>query len=645
LTICGKRGAPPRARSPGRRRWLAAALLLLCVASGGDVTASENAATVGRWSHAFSTYGEPKYPSGFAHFDYVNPAAPKGGTLYLRNPDRRTSFDKFNPFTIKGNSPAGVMVFMFETLAVMSGDELSTMYGLLAEEMQVAPDRSSITFRLNPKARFYNGDPVTAADVKHSFDMLTSSEANPTVRTRLAGTARAIVIDPGTIRFDLKERSADAIVNLGTRLPVFSQKWGRDAAGKAKAFDQIVNEYPITSGPYTIALADSGRRLEFVRNRNYWARELGVRRGFFNFDHVVYRYYQDGAVSLEAFKAGEFDLLFEYSARTWARQHAGSKWRDGRIIKQEFPNGFGSGLQSYEFNLRRPLFQDIRVRHALALAYDFEALNVYQQYKRAYSLFSNSEFAASGLPAPGELALLEPYRSRLPPAVFGPAWRPSRSDTGPRAVRANLLEARALLEAAGWKIARDGVLRNAKGEPFEFEYLEDIGGGGRAVAVMQRNLEKLGIRMKLREVDYALMTKRQEMFDFDFTLIRTADFTLPKIEDLTDQYGSKSADDPGSGNLRGLKSPAVDFLLQRMQDAQTLEQLQDASRALDRVIMQGWYQIPDLYAPTDRVSRWDRFGMPATPPRFYTIESGLDVWPVWPLTTWWAKDVAASVAH
>jgi microcin C transport system substrate-binding protein len=526
----------------------------------------------------------------------------------------------------------------------MSGDELSTMYGLLAEDMQVAPDKASITFRLNPKARFYNGDPVTAADVKHSFDMLTSPQADPTTRTRLAGAARAIVIDPRTIRFDLNEHSADAIINLGTRLPVFSRKWGQDTAGKTKPFDQIVNEYPITSGPYTIALADSGRRLEFVRNKDYWARDLGVRRGFFNFDRVVYRYYQDGAVALEAFKAGEFDLLLEYSARTWARQHAGSKWRDGRIIKQEFPTGFGSGLQSYEFNLRRPLFQDIRVRHALALAYDFEAVNVYGQYKRAYSLFSNSEFAATGPPTPGELVLLEPYRSRLPPAVFGPAWTP-RADTGTHAVRANLLEARALLEAAGWKIAGDGVLRNAKGEPFEFEYLEDIGGGGRAVAVMQRNFEKLGIRMKLREVDFALMTKRQETFDFDLMQIRTADFTLPKIEDLTDQYGSKSADEHGSGNLRGLKSAAVDFLLERMQGARSLEQLQNASRALDRVIMQGWYQIPDLYAPTDRMSRWDRFGIPATRPRFYTVESGLDVWPVWPLTTWWAKDAAPAAAH
>lgn len=626
-----------KARGHVHRGLLAACLVISLATKLADAVASEAATGGVRWAHAFATYGEPKYPPGFAHFDYVNPDAPKGGTLYLRNPDRRTSFDKFNPFTVKGNSPAGVMIFMFETLAVMAGDELSTMYGLLAEQMQVAPDRSSITFRLNPKARFANGDPVTAADVKQSFDMLTSREADPTTRTRLAGTTRATVLDPLTIRFDLKDRSADAIINLGTRLPVFSRKWGADATGRQKPLDQIVNEYPITSGPYTIALAESGRRLELVRNKDYWARDLGVRRGCFNFDRVVYRYYQDGAVSLEAFKAGEFDLLLEYSARTWARQHAGGKWRDGRIVKTEFPHGFGAGLQSYLFNLRRPLFQDIRVRHALALAYDFESLNAYHQYKRIYSLFSNSEFAARGEPGPAELALLAPFRDTLPPAVFGPAWTPPRTDTGPNALRKNLLEARALLESAGWKIAGDGVLRNAKGEPFEFEYLDDIGGGGRAVAVWRRNLDRLGVRMRLREVDYALMTKRLEAFDFDFTQIRTSDFTLPKIEDLTDEYSSKSADETGSNNLRGLKSPAVDFLLQKMQSAQTLEELRAASAALDRVIMHGWFQVTDLYAPTYRVSRWDRFGMPGIRPRFYTIESGLDIWPVWPLVTWWAK--------
>jgi hypothetical protein len=345
-------------------RVLAVALLLASAVVGVAHAAGQPAAAAGnRWMHAYATYGEPKYPRGFTQFDYVNPDAPKGGTLHLSNPDRRTSFDKYNPFTVKGNSPAGVDIFMFETLAVMSGDELSTMYGLLAEEMQVAPDKSSITFRLNPKARFTNGDPVTATDVKQSFDMLTSKYAEPLRRSRLAGTRNAVVLDERTIRFDLKDRSDDAIFNLGTRLSVFSRKWGLAPDGKQKPLDQIITEYPITSGPYTIAVSDSGRRLEFARNPDYWGRDLGVRRGEFNFDRIVYLYYQDRAVTMEAFKAGEFDLVQEYSARQWTRQHTGPKWRDGRIVKALFANGFGTGLQSYLFNLRRPCIElHIRLR-------------------------------------------------------------------------------------------------------------------------------------------------------------------------------------------------------------------------------------------------------------------------------------------
>ena len=596
--------------------------------------------TVAHWTHAYAAYGAPKYPAGFAHFDYVNPDAPKGGTINLANPDRRTSFDKFNPFTIKGNSPAGVMIFMFETLAAMSGDELSTMYGLIAESMLVAPDKSSITFRLNPSARFANGDPVTADDVKYSFDMLTGKHAAPQDRSRLSGAESATVLDARTLRIDLKDRSNDTIFNMGTRLPVFSRKWGVGPDGKTKEFDQIINEYPVTSGPYTIAVADSGRRLEFVRNKDYWARDLGVRRGLFNFDRVVYRFYQDRAVSMEAFKAGEFDLLQEYSARRWTRLHLGPKWRDGRIVKDVFNNGFGAGLQSYQFNLRRPLFQDLRVRKALGYTYDFAVVNAYKQYKRSYSLFANSEFAAQGPPTAGELALLEPFRSRLPPEVFGPAWEPPRSDTDPMAMRRNLLKARDLLEQAGWKVADDGMLRNAKGEPFEFEYLEDIGGTGAVAIAWQRNLAKLGIKLKLREVDFALMTKRTEIFDFDMIAIRTTDFTLPNVGDLQDEFSSKTADAPGSNNTRGVKNPAVDFLLGKLQSAQTLDDLRDACRALDRVITHENYQVPDLYAGFFRISHWDKFGIPATKPKFYSIESGLDVWPVWAVTGWWLKDAA-----
>ena len=589
-----------------------------------------------RWMHAYAPYGEPKYPRGFDHFDYVNPAAPKGGTMRLDNPDRRTSFDKFNPFTIKGQSPAGETALMFEALTVRSGDEPMTMYGLLAEDIAVAPDKSWVAFRLNPKARFTNGDPVLAEDVKHSFDLLTSKVAAPGVRTGLAGIKSATVLDERAIRFDLVERTDDAIFNAGG-MPIFSRKWGVTADGKRKAFDEIVTEYPITSGPYTIDRTDSGRRIEFTRRPDYWARDLGVVRGQYNFDRIIYLYYQDNAVAMEAFKAGEFDFSVEYSARRWVRAHAGPKWDDGRIVKKNFPNGFGMGLQSYVLNLRRPIFQDRRVREALNYTYDFEAVNVYKQYKRTYSMFANSDFAAQGLPTPGELALLEPFRAQLPPAVFGPAWEPPRSDTSPNALRENLKKARALLEEAGWKLAPDGVLRNAKGEPFVFEYLRTGEAPGLAEAVWQRNLEKLGMQLKVRLVDFALFRKRLEVFDFDMIVIRIPDFTLPSSAELKSLYGSENADVQGSNNYRGLKSPAVDALIDRMDKARTMDELRDASRALDRVIMFGFYQVPDLYLAAERVSRWDKFGIPATLPKYYSISKPSD-WIVWAVTAWWSKD-------
>jgi peptide/nickel transport system substrate-binding protein/microcin C transport system substrate-binding protein len=589
------------------------------------------------WQHAYATYGEPKHPKGFAHFDYVNPDAPKRGTLYLSNPDRRTSFDKFNPYTIKGQSPAGLTIFMFETLAVVGADEPATIYGLLAEAMLVAPDKSSITFRINPLAKFNNGDPVTADDVKYSFEMLTSKLADPIRRTRLAGTQGATVVDARTIRFDLKDRTADSIINLGTRLPVFSRKWGAGPDGNPKPFDQIVNEYPIVSGPYRIAKTDSARRIDFERRPDYWAKDLNVTRGFYNFDRVVYRYYQDGAVSMEAFKAGEFDMLQEYSARRWVRQHAGAKWRDGRIRKQAFKNGFGQGLQAYFINTRKPIFQDRRVREALVYSYDFEQINTYKQYVRTSSIFSNSEFAATGTPSPGELALLEPFRAELPPEVFGPAFVSPDTSKGAEAVRANLLKARALLEAAGWKIAADGLLRNAKGEAFAFEYLDDIGRAGKFEASWRRNLEKLGITLNRREVDYSIMTKRLETKEFDVTQVRTIDFTLPKVGEMRDELSSATADLEGSDNLSGVRSPVVDKLLEAMGSAQTLEALRDACRALDRVVMWNYYFIPDLFSPAYRVSYWDKFAMPKQMPKYYTIDSALDIWPAWAVTTWWLR--------
>lgn len=635
--------------SPQRRATLAAAatgvgMAALPTWAAGELGSDKSAAdgpVVGTWTHAYAAFGKPKYPRDFRQFEYVNPVAPKGGTLYLRNPDRRTSFDKFNNFTLKGNAPAGQTIFMIETLAILSADEPQTMYGLLAEEMLIAPDKSSLTIRLHPLARFYNGDPVTPGDVKYSFDSQSSKFASPSLQGQLAAIERAVVLDARSVRFDLKDKSTDTLFLIGA-LSIFSAKWALGADGKPKQFDQIVTEYPITSGPYRIALVDSGRRIEFVRNADYWARDLPVRRGFFNFDRVVYRYYKDNDVAREAFKAGEFDILKEYSARSWVRQHAGPKWASGQIKKDPFPTSFGEGQQAFDFNLRRAKYQDIRVREAVALTYDFEmTVNRYGQYIRADSMFANTDFAAAGLPSPAELKLLEPFRSQLPPTVFGPAFISPRTGGEPAQLRRNLLKARELFNAAGWKLATDGRLRNSAGEAFEVEYMRP-GEASNNLPEWQQNMEKVGARLKFRDVDFALYQRRLQEYDFDMVAIVEGKFTLPPVTDLIALYGSKSADEKGNSNYRGVKSAAVDSLLKTMGEATTIDELRTASRALDRVVMWNWWQVPYLYSANERASYWDKFSMPAVRPKYYTIESANDLFPAWPITTWWMKGSTTS---
>lgn len=631
-------GAPPLALAALRRVLAAqpAPAAPAALAAPADIAGEPAAAAGLRWVHAYAAFGEPKYPPGFAHFDYVNPAAPQGGTLHLRNPDRRTSFDKFNPFTTKGNAPAGMGIFMFESLAVLGSDEPQTMYGLLAEAIAVAPDKSWIAFRLHPQARFSNGDAVTAADVQYSFESVSGPYASPGIRAALAGVERVVVLDARSVRFELRERSNDTLFTVGG-LAVFSRKWALGADGQPRRFDEIVTEYPITTGPYTIAKADSGRRLQFQRHPGYWARTLGVRRGMFNWERVVYRYYADQAVAREAFKAGEFDIYLEYSARAWVRQHKGIKWDDGRIRKDRFETAIGQGLQAYILNLRRPLFEDIRVRAALDYSYDFDTVNRLGEYRRANSLFNNSEFAAAGLPSAAELALLEPFRAALPATVFGPAFVAPSTGRDPKRLRANLLQARALLEQARWRLAADGKLRNPRGEAFEFEYLSP-GEPGR-VTEWQANLAKLGITMKERNVDFALYRRRLEEYDFDLIAIAGGDFTLPDATALQSMLGSKAADEKGNNNFRGVKSAAVDFLIERIGQARTLAELRAAARALDRVVMWNHWQVPDLYTADQRTSYWNRFGMPARRPRYFTIDTGSG-FPPWPLETWWIKDAA-----
>ncbi|MEX3982843.1 extracellular solute-binding protein [Paraburkholderia sp. EG287A] len=581
--------------------------------------------------YAIAQYGEPKYPQGFAHFDYVNPDAPKGGTLVLANPDRLTSFDKFNPFTLRGNAAPGLGM-LFESLTTGSLDEVASAYGLLADDIRIAPDALSVTFHINPKARFSNGDPVTAEDVKFSLDTLKSHQAAPSMQAYFSEITRAVVVDPATIRFEFRSNNRELPLIAGG-MPVFSHKWGLRPDGSRIAFDQLAFEQPIGSGPYMIDRYSNGRSITYKLDPNYWGKDLPVRVGTNNFERITYKLYSDDVARLEAFKAGEYDALVEYVARNWVRRDVGKRFDSGELIKKEFPQHNGTGMQGFVMNLRKPVFQDVRVRRALDLALDFPWLNrmlFYSQYRRIDSWFANTQLQAKGLPSPGELALLEPWRKSLDPAVFGPP--PLQPDTTPPgSLRANLLKARALLAEAGWTY-RDGALRNEKGEPFTFEVLDDTSASAQWAPIMAQYtqaLRRLGIQVNYRSVDFALYQKRLDAFDFDMTTIKFPDVQVPGAEQV-DRFGSKAADEPGSGNLLGLKSPAVDAILKALTQAQTLQQLLDATHALDRVLMHGYYVVPQWYSATHRVAFKNTLAYPAKLPLYYGAND-------WIISTWWFK--------
>lgn len=517
------------------------------------------AATAAHAAYAIAQYGEPKYPPGFKHFDYVNPDAPKGGTLVLANPNRLTSFDKFNPYTMRGNPAPGIDM-LFESLTTGSSDEPASAYGLLADDIDVAPDRRSVTFHLNPRARFSNGDPVTADDVKYSFDTLKSKLAAPQFGAYFAEIAKAVVVDRSTVRFEFRSANRELPLIAGG-VPVFSRKWGLRADGSRIPFDQLAFEQPIGSGPYLIEHYDNGRTITYRRNPAYWGADLPVRVGTNNFERIVYKLYGDGVARLEAFKAGEYDVLVEYIARNWARRDVGKRFDSGELVKREFRQHNGAGMQGFFMNLRRPLFRDVRVREALDLAFDFEWLNrqlFYGAYTRLDSYFADTDLQARGTPSAGELKLLEPLRAQLDPAVFGPMV--AQPDTNPPgSLRANLLKARALLAQAGWTY-RDGALRNANGEPFTFEILDDSGSAMQpVVTAYQRNLAKLGIDARFRTADFALLQKRLDAFDYDMTTVRYPGVQVPGSEQLA-RFGSRFADEQGSDNIIGLKSVSYTHL-------------------------------------------------------------------------------------
>jgi microcin C transport system substrate-binding protein len=590
-------------------------------------------------AHAYAQFGDIRYPAGFSHFDYVNPAAPRGGEITLVPPTRLSNFDKYNPFTLKGSAPPGLSGLVFESLLTGTMDEPTTAYGLLAEDVTVARDRLSVTFTLNPKARFHNGDPVLAADVKHSFDRLVSKEAAPQYRTLFGEIKGVTVLSERAVRFDFRRVNAELPLIAGS-LPVFSRKWGLEN-GKSKPLDQIVTDTPIGSGPYRIGKVNFGKDISYERDPSYWAQDLNVRRGMFNFDRITYKIYKDNTAQLEAFKAGEFDYIQAFIAREWARAYTGKQFERGELIKKELRHGNAGDFQGFLFNLRKPKFQDVRVREAIELAMDYEWMNrqlFYNAYTRVRGYFVGSDFEARGRPGPDELAVLEPLRRQLPPAVFSEEVPlPPVTSLDPASghtLRDNLRRARDLLAAAGWTY-RDGALRNARGEAFTIEFLDNSGSMGRVVTPYAKNLEKLGIQVNYRVIDFAILQKRMDVFDFEVISNRLIGSEAPGTE-LLERYGSKAADVEGSSNVIGLKDPAVDAILDQVISAQTRPQLVARLRALDRVLRHGHYAVPHWYSGVHRVAwRAGRFEQQAVTPRYYQPEA-------WVTAVWWAT--AANLA-
>ena len=575
-------------------------------------------------AHAYAQFGDIKYPPGFTHFEYVNPIAPKGGEIRMVPPTRPTNFDKFNPFTLRGTAPYGIGMLMIESLLTGNAEEPTTAYGLLADDVVVAPDRLSATFRLHPKARFQDGSPVLATDVLHSFTQLTGKLAAPQYRSIYAEVKGVQVLSERVLRFDFAVPNPELPLVVGG-MPVFSRAWGG-----GKPFDRIVSDLPIGSGPYRPASTAMGRDITYVRDPAYWGTELPSRKGQFNFDRITFKIYLDETSRFEGLKAGEYDFMREFISRNWARQYTGKQFTSGELVKRAFENRNPGDFQGYVFNLRKEKFQDVRVRQAIGLAMDFEWMNrqlFYGIYKRVNGYFPNSEFHAEGMPKPDELALLEPLRAKLTPAVFGMV-PVAPATTPPGSLRQNLRQAQALLREAGWTY-RDGALRNAKGEAFTMEFLNDQPSLVRIVGPFQKALEKLGITMTYRVVDFSLSKQKMDAFDFEVTTLRLPGSTAPGSE-LLERFGSEAAKTPGSSNVWGIADPAVDALLQKVVTAKTRPELGAAMRALDRVLTHGFYSVPQYYGDAFLIGyRPAPFVLPATIPPYYQADT-------WAMSTWWA---------
>ena len=553
------------------------------------------------WRHGFATYGALKYPADFSHFDYVNPAAPKGGKVTIGTSG---TFNSLNPFIMKG-VPAALVGLTYDTLLRPSGDEDFSSYGRLVESLKVAADRSGMRIKLRAEARWHDGKPITAADVVWTFETLTT-EGAPIYRYYYKDVTKAEVVGPREVAFSFSPTGSLELPSIVGQLPVLPKHYwqGRD-------FAKTTLEPPLGSGPYRIGDFEPGRFIELERVADYWGRDIPVNKGRYNFGALRAEYYRDGAVLLEAFKAGKIDYRRENSARRWATGYDFPAVDKGLVKVKAFPHSRPAGMQGFVFNLRRPQFQDPRVREALGHSFDFEWANktlFYGQYQRITSYFMGKDWAARGLPTGAELKILEQFRGQIPDAVFTEEFKPPVTDGSGRN-RRGLRKALKLLKEAGWTV-RDGVLKNAAGEEMRFEILLQSGSTMDKVALpVVETLKRLGVTATLRQVDTAQYQNRYRDFDFDM-VVGSFGPVLPPGSEQHDYWHSETADTKGSSNLTGVKDPVLDALTDGVIAAKNYDQLVAWSRALDRVLLWSHLLIPQFTNQVDRLAYWDRFARP-----------------------------------
>jgi microcin C transport system substrate-binding protein len=567
-------------------------------------------------SHGLSTFGDLKYPAGFKHFDYVNPDAPKGGRLAMIGPAGRTTFDSFNAFILRGDAAQGLEL-LFDALMVRAADEPSGVYGLVASEAALAADKRSVTFKMRPEARFADGTPVTAADATFSFETL-KAKGHPSIRMQLRDVTRAEALDQHTVRYMFEGELVRDLPIVVAGLPLLSK-----AYYTSREFDSTSLEPPLGSGPYRIAEHRQGAFVTYKRREDYWARDLNVAKGRFNFDEVRYEYYRDRTAELEGLKAGNYDLREEFTSRDWATGYDIPAVKEGRLVRETLPDASPSGAQGFFLNTRRVKFQDIRVRRALDLAFDYEWTNknlFFSLYTRTTSYFENSDMKATGRPSAEELALLEPFRARLPAEVFGEPYLPPVSD-GSGSDRKLLREAARLMDEAGWKV-KDGKRANDKGEVLDIEFLVNDPTSERLIGPYVKNLQAIGIQATIRRVDPAQYERRSKSFDYDVKVQRFVMRLTPGVE-LKNYWGSEAAGAEGSFNLSGIKDPVIDALIEKVMAARSRAEMVTATRAIDRVLRAGHYWVPHWYKASHHMVYWSRFSRPAIKPLY---DRGVDTW-------------------